>query len=237
MKLLQTILECIYPKRCPLCHDIIMPKGKRICAKCRTTIRILTEPRCKKCSKKLERVEDEYCFDCAHTSHHFEEGYGVFAYDRVMQRSMSYFKFHGRREYGEFYGEMLIRFGATAIKRFNPQILIPVPLHQKKRRNRGYNQAEIIGRVLNQGFSIPIRTDLVKRVKNTKAQKELNHKARRKNLHGAFEAAPEVGRYQRVLIVDDIYTTGSTIDAIAGELRKQGVKEVFFIAVCIGSGF
>jgi ComF family protein len=154
-----------------------------------------------------------------------------------MQESMAYFKFHGRREYGEFYGRMLGEGGAAVFKRWQPQVIIPVPVHRQKRRKRGYNQAEIVGQVLSKGLSIPIRTDLIERVKDTKAQKELNPKERRRNLTQAFRGKKAAGKYSRILLVDDIYTTGSTVDEVARELKKCGVRQVFFATVCIGSGF
>lgn len=237
MKLLQIILACIYPARCPLCHDIIVPRGQLICNRCRKNIKILTEPRCKRCSKPLLDKEKEYCYDCEHTRHWFDEGFAVFPYNRQMQESMSYFKFHGRREYGQFYGRMLGEKGAYAIKRWKPQVIIPVPVHRKKQKKRGYNQAEVIGNVLSKQFSIPIRTDLIERIRDTAAQKELNPNERRKNLTHAFLGKNVGEKYSRVLLVDDIYTTGSTVDEVAKELKKCGVKQVFFATVCIGSGF
>lgn len=181
--------------------------------------------------------QEEYCFDCRRRHHRYDEGFSIFPYDALMQRSMIYFKFHGRREYGKFYGEMILRCARQTVARWNPEVLIPVPIHRSKRRQRGYNQSEIIGCVLSKGFSIPIRSDLVKRVKSTKAQKELNNRERKRNLQGAFTAANEISRYRRVLLVDDIYTTGSTVDELAGVLKKHGVEQVFFVTVCIGKGY
>lgn len=237
LKLLQVLLECIYPARCPLCHDIIRPRGRLLCSKCKKDIKILKEPRCKKCSKAIDTLDEEYCFDCMHTQHYFTEGFAAFPYHRKMQQSMMYFKFHGRKEYGNFYAEVLGHTAVDVLKRWQPDVLMPVPLYKRKQKERGYNQAEVIGRVLSQRFSIPIRTDLIERVRYTKAQKELSNKERRKNLKNAFRVIGEVKEYNSVLMVDDIYTTGSTVDAIAKELKKGGVNHVFFITVCIGSGW
>ena len=89
---------------------------------------------------------------------------------------------------------------------------------------------------ISSGFSIPLRTDLVLRKKFTKAQKELNRQDRRRNLEQAFYVNSQAGTYEKVLLVDDIYTTGSTVNAIAGKLKQQGVKEVYFLTLCIGNG-
>lgn len=237
MKLHRIILDCIYPGRCPLCHDIVMPKGRMICRGCETGLRVLKEPRCKCCSKMLPDDQSEYCADCKDQQYTFDGGFSIFPYDALMQRSLIQFKFHGRKEYGEFYGKMILRFAGHIIDRWKPDVLIPVPIHKSKRRVRGYNQAEIIGAVLSQGGCIPVRNDLVKRIKHTKAQKELNKKERRRNLQGAFSVEKKVKEYPCVLIVDDIYTTGSTVNELAGVLKKHGVKRVYFVTVSIGGAF
>ena len=219
-----------------MCHDIIAEKDERACLKCMKELPLVCEPRCKRCSKPLEG-DDEYCFDCSNKKHFFDEGYSVLLYNSKMQKSMTYFKLHGRREYGDFYAELLQHFAMRIVRRWDVEVLLPVPIHRRKSNVRGYNQTEVIGRVLSKGLSIPLRTDLIKRVKYTKAQKELNISERKKNVKGVFKVQSEVVKYRRVLIIDDIYTTGSTVDEIAKGLKKKGVEKVFFLTVCIGYGF
>ena len=235
--ILEKVIGYIYPKRCPICHDIVADREVKIHKACLEKLPIIKEPRCKKCGKQIDSIDVEYCFDCTKKKHYFDEGYGALLYDEKMQKSMTYFKFYGRREYGAFYGELLMHLCEKIIKRWQPDVLIPIPIHRRRRNSRGYNQAEIIGRVLSKGFSIPIRSDLIRRVKNTKAQKELNIDERKKNLSGAFLAETDIAKYHKVLIVDDIYTTGSTIDEIAKEMKRKGVEKVFFVTVCQGHGF
>jgi len=232
----EKILNYLYPRRCPICHNIVIDKGAIACPACVVKLPIIKEARCKKCSKPMEH-EGEYCFDCQHKKHYFDEGYASLLYDERMQRSIAYFKNHGRREYGEFYAKLLMRSAYRIVNRWQVDILLPVPIHRARTNARGYNQAEVIGHVLSKGLSIPIRTDIIKRVKNTKAQKELDISERKKNVGGAFALSEEVSNYKRILIIDDIYTTGSTIDEIARELRKRGVEKVYFLTVCIGGGF
>ena len=236
-KILNKGLSYLYPQRCPVCHNIVVGAENKICPGCIKELPIIKGARCKKCSKPLIDEEVEYCFDCQHKKHYFDEGYAVLLYDAKMQKSMAYFKFHGRREYGEFYAELLIKAAKKVVNRWQIEVLLPVPIHKGRISTRGYNQAEVIGRVLSQGLTIPIRTDLIKRVKNTKAQKELNIDERKQNVRNAFALNSEVANYQKVLIIDDIYTTGSTVDEIAKELLKSGVQQVFFLTVCIGGGF
>ena len=91
------ILELLYPARCPVCHGVIRGKGS-ICTACQKKLHFIKEPTCKKCGKEIEKNEEEYCRDCQRFKHSFDKGASVFAYDEVMRRSISMFKYHNRRE-------------------------------------------------------------------------------------------------------------------------------------------
>lgn len=232
------LLDWFFPRRCVFCDDLLKSGEKYLCRKCRVRMPSpIQEPRCKRCGKPLVVNEQEYCYDCLEYEQKYDRGIGIFTYQDPMKQALMRLKFKGRKEYGEFLGRLMCIYGEEFIKQIRPQVILPVPVHRKKLRARGYNQAEVLARVISSGFSIPIRTDLVLRKKFTKAQKELNRKERKKNLEQAFCVKPEAGLYKKVLLVDDIYTTGSTINAIAGKLKQEGVKEVYFLCLCIGKGF
>lgn len=194
------------------------------------------EPCCKTCGKQLTNPEQEYCYDCEHSSHAFDCGRGLFLYQEPLKASLMRFKFSGRKEYGVFFGILMQKYSMDFIRQIRPQVILPVPIHRKKYYTRGYNQAEVLAREMSRGLSIPVRTDLVLRKKFTKAQKELGKKDRKKNLEKAFWVHPDAAEYRCVLLIDDIYTTGSTIHAIAKKLKEAGVEKVCFIALCIGKG-
>ena len=110
---------------------------------------------------------------------------------------------------------------------------MPVPIHKSKERLRGFNQAAYLAERLGCYTGIPVDTDLVQKVVKTKSQKKLNAMQRRKNLEKAFLVTKNI-RGKDILVIDDVYTTGSTIDAMAGCLRKRGAKNIYFLTVCIG---
>lgn len=168
-------------------------------------------------------------------SHHLP-GQKVFLYEDPLKESLMGLKFRERKEYGIFLGRLMGLYGADFIRQVHPQVIFPVPIHRKKKSVRGYNQAEVLAREISRGFSIPLRTDLVLRKKSTKAQKELSRKERKKNMERAFVVKKEAGMYRDILLVDDIYTTGSTANAIAGKLKAVGVKNVYVLTLCIGKG-
>ena len=140
---------------------------------------------------------------------------------------------------------------ARWISRLGIDAIIPVPLHRKRRRERGYNQAELFAKEIGKRTGIPVETKLLYRCINTRPQKELNDQERKKNLKKAFTIAQNIvqlrkvllvalGRaivcHPKVLLVDDIYTTGSTVDAAAECLKVSGIQEVYVLCISIGRG-
>ncbi|MCI5649379.1 MAG: ComF family protein [Fusicatenibacter sp.] len=230
------ILDAVYPRRCPICDGILLREEKWICRGCAGKVLMITGPRCRKCSSPIKDATLEYCHDCAHTSHSYEEGFAAYPYRGFMEKSLMRYKYQGRTEYAGFYARSICLGGASFIRRMKPEVLIPVPLHPARMRKRGYNQAEILAFRLGKELKLPVDVRSVRRVKNTKAQKELGRAERRKNLEHAFCVVPGRIPYRRVLLVDDIYTTGSTVDAIASLLLERGAESVGFLVVAAGRG-
>lgn len=231
------ILDWLYPRRCAFCDEVLDGTEKYLCHSCQRSMpKPIGEPNCKKCGKPLLHTEQEYCYDCSRQEPAFTRAKGLFLYEDPLKESLMGLKFRERKEYGVFLGRLMVLYGAEFIRQVHPQVIFPVPIHRKKKSVRGYNQAEVLARKISRGFSIPLRTDLVLRKKSTKAQKELSRKERKKNMEQAFVVKKEAGVYRDVLLVDDIYTTGSTANAIAGKLRAVGVKNVYVLTICIGKG-
>lgn len=227
------ILEILYPPRCPVCHGIL--KGKNgICPECRKRLPYIKEPKCKKCGKQLEREEQEYCRDCNRYSHAFDRGAAVFVYDDIMRRSISMFKYHNRREYAKVYASEMYKNCGWFLKQASPEVLLPVPVHRQKKRQRGFNQAELVAKELGKLMKVPVDADYLVRKEKTTPQKELTRGQRRMNLKEAFEVCPKGEYYKRVLLIDDIYTTGATMDAISEILRENQTKIIFFLTICVG---
>lgn len=240
--MLQAILDMLYPVRCPVCGDIVIPKGNKICTPCESKLQLIAEPRCKKCSKPIDQEQSEYCSDCKRKDYHFEYGYSLWVYDSIMKKSISDFKYNHKREYARYYIEKVILSYGNSIKRLAPDAIVPVPIHKSKYRERGYNQAEILAKGIGKELEIPVLPQLLIRDKKTLPQKQLSDKERLKNLKEAFVVSNKAlndypKRLKRILLVDDIYTTGSTIEACTGELKRNGIEHVYFITLCIGKGF
>lgn len=229
------ILDLVFPRRCPICDDIVVPKGELVCLPCRKQIRYVCEPKCKKCGKQLHKNEKEYCFDCSRKKHNFKQGLALYEYQGI-KLSIYQYKYKGRAEYAEFYGTDIAEKLGEDILKWKPDALIPVPLHPSKKRLREYNQAELIAKNLGKKLCIPVYSDYVIRVRKTVPQKLLDDVQRQKNLERAFQISRNDVKLKKTVIIDDIYTTGSTIDAIASVLLQNGVEEVYFVALSIGEG-
>lgn len=226
----------IYPARCPICHEIVQPGYDMICEKCVPLLPLNCGYQCEKCGKPVEHT-GELCPDCTESEHIFKKGMGIFYYDDIMRSSIHKFKYQGRQEYGRFYGNAAWKYGQEQLKKWNPQVLVPVPVHISRKIQRGYNQAEVIARVLAEQMGVPVAADVVIRKKRTKAQKDLSPEERKQNLEAAFAKGKSPLLWKRVLLIDDIYTTGSTVDAVSRILRESGAEEIYVLSICIGKGF
>ncbi|MDY5577983.1 MAG: ComF family protein [Lachnospiraceae bacterium] len=236
----KTILNIFFPKTCPVCGEVL-GKNEEICETCRKKLLYVQEPKCKKCGKPFDgRDEDaqyrEYCRDCMKGKHIYDTGMAVFQYNEEIKESIYRFKYHNQRTYADFYGKAMAEKYGEAIKEMGIEVLIPVPISEKKRVKRGYNQAELIADVLGECLSIPVQKEKLMRIRDTVPQKELSYEERRNNLKSAFKIRKNIVEYKKVLVVDDIYTTGSTIDACAKALKEAGAKQVCFISLAIGAG-
>ncbi len=235
------IFDWLYPRRCPVCEDIVMPKGRLVCKECESKIPYVGVFRCYRCGKELENERQEYCYDCLRhlqkKDSYFEQGLVPLKYNLSMRRSMEKLKYSNKREYAEFFADCIIRVHGESIKAWDAELLIPVPIHRRRMIKRGYNQAALIAKHLNKYLQLELREDVLVRIKNTKVQNKLNDKDRKRNVTEAFSILENVVQYKKVILVDDIYTTGSTINSCAQILKAAGALQVYSVCACIGSGF
>lgn len=183
----------------------------------------------------------EYCPDCMRHPRSFDGGAALFHYNEAARQSMAAIKYKNRREYLDFYSQALVSRYGKWLSHIQPDALVPVPVHPARRRKRGFNQAEELAERISLLTGIPVRADLLIRIRKTLPQKELNPAERLNNLRLAFavsdfyKAHPEqIPR--RVVLADDIYTTGSTMEACTRVLKAAGVKQVYIMSICIGKG-
>lgn len=227
------ITELLFPRRCPVCDDIVRPWGALCCPVCKKKLRYLGANYCMKCGKGLSVQEVEYCSDCKKYPHAFLRGRSLYQYESVAG-AIFRFKYHGRQEYADFWAEELYRYLGRDILAMQADALVPVPLHKSRLLERGYNQAELLAQALSKRIEVPCRTNLVFRCKKTLPQKQLNYAERQNNLKNSFKLSANDVKLNTVLIIDDIYTTGSTVDALAKVFLEHGTEKVCVVTLAAG---
>ena len=232
----ELLIRACYPLTCPVCGKKL-PLGIVVHEACRKQLPVITEPYCLRCGKQLESETEEYCYDCLAHKHYYKQGVAAFAYDRCIRQAIYDLKYKNKRENAAFFA----KFMAEAMEKrrlfWKAEILVPVPIYNKKKKLRGYNQAELLADAIALEGGYEVRKDLIYRIRETKPQKEMSNQERRENLKNAFAVdAEKCAAVPRVILIDDIYTTGSTADHCAKLLRAAGVQEVYYAAIAIGSG-
>lgn len=229
---LEKILNILYPKRCPVCHQILPAKGILVCPSCQKILHPIVEDYCLRCGKPVKSAE-EFCDECRGKHREFDRGRGVFLYNNKMRQSLLRYKYYGYREYGEYYADCICRYAGREIQTWKPDLILPVPMHPRKQRIRGFNQAADLAEKVGKIMGIPISDQIVCKTKVTPSQKKLSAAERKLNLRTAFQVTERLDGL-RILVIDDVYTTGSTIEAMAHILRSAGADKVFFVTLCMG---
>lgn len=213
-----------------------MDNGSSVCDICRGGLRPISEPRCKRCSKPLEEMEKEFCEDCRRRSFYVERGLALYPYDTLMRRAITNFKYSGELAVGDYFAEEMLRECGGWIRQIAPDVIVPVPIHKNRMRFRGFNQAAYMAEKIGRRLGIEVLTDYLVRTGDTKPQKELDVMSRRINLQKGFGVKDVSRRYRRVLLFDDIYTTGATLEACGKALKDVGTDRIYFLCLCIGRG-
>ena len=237
----ENLIHLLFPPRCPFCddvlfHSVFVPE-ELVCRQCQKKPEYVKEPVCKKCGKPIEDERREYCYDCSRNTRVYVQGKALWVYKGEVKDSLYRFKYHNRQEYTRYYGQQLVQAYGEWIKRCRIQAIVPIPLSRKRMRQRGFNQAELIAVEIGRHMELPVYNDLLYRVRDTKAQKALNDEERKNNLKKAFKTRTNKVQLNHIFLIDDIYTTGSTMTEAAWELKRAGVEEIYCLSVSIGRGY
>lgn len=242
-KIIDIILQFFFPMKCPVCDEILpfkifdLPKAPYICKRCYKKLNYNAGDRCFICSKPLDLSDETYCKDCKKTKRFFDAGFGMLIHDTSAQNIIYGLKFGRKKDNAKFIGYEMARCFAKTILLWNTFVFIPIPLHKKKFRTRGFNQAELIAMELSENLArynikTTVDSNFLLRTINTKPQKKLNANQRLKNISHAFEVS-EPNKYLSVILIDDIMTSGATLNEAARILKKAGVKKVYFLTTSI----
>ena len=229
------IIDLIYPKRCPVCLDALPYGGELICEPCRKKVRYVQGAVCYRCGKPLADESREYCTGCEKKKPPFIKGIAWAEYtSKYVRRMLSEVKYHGDTQLLDFPCKDMAERFEDEVRSWGAEVIIPVPVHFSRRMVRGYNQAEEIAKRLGEVWKLPVDPDFLIRAEKTEAQKKLTGEKRAENLRRAFQTDGPFRKYRRVILVDDIYTTGSTMIACTRALMAAGVEEVYTAVLATG---
>lgn len=237
MELVQQLFSNLFPSRCLLCGQTLCRQASdghvELCPDC---IRVLPYNDCCCLACALPLAEEvgrtALCGRCIKKAPAFDYAYSLFRYEEHVIKLVHQLKFTDKLSYAATLGEMLCTMlqAKTSITKHRPDCLLPVPLHDARLRQRGFNQSIEIARILSRELQLPIEYDAVRRQRKTASQTGLNAQQRRKNISGAFRVVTEINR-KHVLIIDDVITTGSTVNELARLLKKHKVERVGVLSI------
>jgi len=231
------LLDILFPPNCILCKTYTgnQPATLLLCGRCADTIEMNRPPFCQKCSRHITCPEEAYCPDCRRSAHAFDRGWGVCLYTPPMRRLLHLFKYGNRTALRRVFGRWIFSFIDTYhIDLTGVDLVLPVPLHNVRIRERGFNQAGILAGMIAKEFSIPVSHKNLIRIRPTENQARLNQKERWTNIHGAFKIKhPSEIIGKSVLIIDDLLTTGATLSEITRILKQCGAQSVTVLTLAI----
>ncbi|SPE62674.1 putative Competence protein F [Verrucomicrobia bacterium] len=231
-------LAFVYPETCQLCELArATPADGFVCADCWLRVHFIKPPFCERCGLPFpgEISAPFECANCRELELHFRSARSaVVARDPVLEVIHRY-KYHGALWFEPFLAGLLIRQAPAELAREKWDFIVPIPLHPRKQREREFNQAERLARHLSAATHIPVHSRLLRRVVHTRTQTLLSRQERQANVRDAFalcRSASLQGR--RIVLLDDVMTTGATTNAAAKTLRAAGAAEVCVWTVARG---
>lgn len=228
--LLNFALDYIFPPYCLTCgsHEVYQT-GYFICKECFDSISFISHPFCLRCGKPFltESVRDHLCGDCLIQEPYFNQVRALGKYEGTLEKIIHLFKYHQKFSLENIFELLLENNQKNGVNFYSYDLLIPVPLHVSRLRQRGFNQAVLLGKILHKKYQVPLQTTVLKRIVCTLPQVNLQVKERRDNVRNAFQVnGPGTVKNKAILLLDDVYTTGATMNECARVLKKSGASQV-----------
>ncbi len=226
---MRRIVDFFYPRRCLLCDGTarLLP-GLHICQACEAELRE-NHSYCSQCAVPLDganAIEQPVCGQCLAKAPPFSRSWSPFVYAQPMEWMIQQLKFNAKLAFAPLLAELMIRrLPAAMYKDDRPDVIIPMPLHKTRIRQRGFNQSTLLAQPLAQRLSVKLDPDCCERIRDTEQQTGKNARQRQQNIRGAFKYHPQQ-HYRHVVIFDDVVTTASTVSELSKTLLAGGVERI-----------
>jgi len=228
-QLFHALLDVFLPPICHICHSFIPNAGTlHICKTCRDSLPLVSSPLCPVCGIPfIGTGSDHRCSACLSNPPHFDTARAHFLYEGPIRDLIHSFKYNRKTHLRNPLALMTLEGMSVFLVNQNPHLIIPVPLHRSRLRQRGFNQAVLLGRAISHQLSLPMSPNTLARTRPTEPQIDLSAAQRQVNVKGAFTVSkPDQVAGKRILLLDDVMTTGSTMNECAKELKKAGADVV-----------
>lgn len=213
-----TFLDLIFPPTCPACGKL----GEHWCEDCQNNVNQLATPICKRCGIPL-KTQTTNC-NCSEVFTHLDSLRSFAYYEESIRTAIKQFKFN--RDFALSKSLAIYLINLYNGYKIEGDTVIPVPLNPNRLRERGFNQAALLAKVFAKEVELPCETQALFRKKNTRSQVGLSRKARLMNVNTAFIANPPLVEGKHIILIDDVSTTGATLEACAKALKFAGAKTV-----------
>lgn len=227
-------LDVLFPRRCLECgSQIRTPRRRILCGACFGALRPILREFCPRCGRAARELIGGTCADCLAAPPHCDLGRTCFAYHAPLQSLICTFKYSSRLEVGVWLARLMAGMADHLPDEYRAaDAIVPVPLHPARWAERGFNQAEILARPVARRLGIPVVMHNLRRKKDTERQAGLPAQQRLVNVRGAFEVAdPDRFAGRRIVLIDDVVTTGATMNVCARVLKKAGAQAVYTLAL------
>ncbi len=225
-KLASSLFSVIFPSTCPACQN---PTDNihyaPICIRCWDSIKRYSGPSCSVCAAPLVSEHSQRCGECLHRRPHFSTVLNFGLYSDTLSEAIHLLKFTGLKRLARPLGRLL-----TELPIPEADGIVPVPVSRKTLKERGFNQTLVLSRVLSKSTKIPVHSDILFKKRDTPAQIGLGAKERITNLKNSFEVKRRIDDL-RLLLLDDVMTTGATVRECSKTLIKAGAREVIVITL------
>lgn len=234
--LFESLVNIVYPLNCVICKAKLAPdESIPLCFECFSKIGHITPPFCIKCGGLLgaDLVPYNICLKCKNNNYYFDQAWASTVYEGVIRECIHLLKYSHRLSIVNLFGKIMINFADKYMTMERFDYIIPIPLHRTKLREREFNQAELLALPIANKFNKRLLKDMISRIKYTTPQSELADSQRQENVRGIFRITrSESLKHKNILIIDDVFTTGSTVNECASLLKASGasIVEVFTLA-------